>query len=104
MTEKSTFARRVRAAKPRAGKHEVRNDMVGRLALAHPPHRGPDLIRLPHGASAQGCATIGSADAMTIPEAVAAVRSLALTGCRRIEVLDLRWRNIGANVLNLVPR
>ncbi len=35
------------------------------------------------------------------PEAVAAIRLLALTGCRRSEVLDLRWRNIGANALNL---
>ena len=35
------------------------------------------------------------------PEAVAAVRLLALTGCRRSEVLNLRWRNIGANALNL---
>ena len=30
------------------------------------------------------------------PEAVAAIRLLALTGCRRSEVLDLRWRNIEA--------
>ena len=29
------------------------------------------------------------------PEAVAAIRLLALTGCRRSEVLDLRWRDIG---------
>ena len=35
------------------------------------------------------------------PEAVAAIRLLALTGCRRSEVLDLRWRNIGADSLNL---
>ncbi|MCY4028371.1 MAG: integrase arm-type DNA-binding domain-containing protein, partial [Acidobacteria bacterium] len=35
------------------------------------------------------------------PEAVAAIRLLALTGCRRSEVLDLRWRNIGADALNL---
>ena len=35
------------------------------------------------------------------PEAVAAIRLLALTGCRRSEVLNLRWRNIGANALNL---
>ena len=35
------------------------------------------------------------------PEAVAAIRLLALTGCRRNEVLDLRWRNIGADALNL---
>ena len=35
------------------------------------------------------------------PEAVAAIRLLALTGCRRSEVLDLRWRNIGAKALHL---
>ena len=35
------------------------------------------------------------------PEAVAAIRLLALTGCRRSEVLDLRWRNIGEDALNL---
>ncbi|MDE0028535.1 MAG: site-specific integrase, partial [Deltaproteobacteria bacterium] len=35
------------------------------------------------------------------PEAVAAIRLLALTGCRRSEVLNLRWRNIGADALNL---
>ena len=35
------------------------------------------------------------------PEAVAAIRLLALTGCRRSEVLNLHWRNIGADALNL---
>ena len=35
------------------------------------------------------------------PEPVAAIRLLALTGCRRSEVLDLRWRNIGEDALNL---
>ena len=35
------------------------------------------------------------------PEAVAAVRLLALTGCRRSEVLDLRWRDIGEDAINL---
>ena len=35
------------------------------------------------------------------PEAVAAIRLLALTGWRRSEVLNLRWRNIGADALNL---
>ena len=37
MTEQSTFARRVRAAKPRATKHEVRDDVVSGLALAIQP-------------------------------------------------------------------
>ena len=35
------------------------------------------------------------------PEAVAAIRLLALTGCRRSEVLNLRWRDIGEDVINL---
>ena len=34
-------------------------------------------------------------------EAVTAIRLLALTGCRRSEVLNLRWRNVGADTLNL---
>ena len=35
------------------------------------------------------------------PEAVAAIQLLALTGCRRSEVLDLRWRDIGDDAINL---
>ncbi len=35
------------------------------------------------------------------PEAVAAIRLLALTGCRRSEVLNLRWRDIGDDAINL---
>ena len=35
------------------------------------------------------------------PEAVAAIQLLALTGCRRGEVLTLRWRDIGADAINL---
>ena len=35
------------------------------------------------------------------PEAVAAIRLLALTGCRRGEVLDLRWRDIGEDAIAL---
>ena len=35
------------------------------------------------------------------PEAVAAIRLLALTGCCRSEVLNLRWRDIGADAINL---
>ena len=35
------------------------------------------------------------------PEAVAAIRLLALTGCRRSEVLNLRWRNIGRDAISL---
>ena len=35
------------------------------------------------------------------PEAVAAIQLLALTGCRRGEVLDLRWRDISEDAINL---
>ena len=35
------------------------------------------------------------------PEAAAAIRLLAFTGCRRTEVLNLRWRDIGEDALNL---
>ncbi len=35
------------------------------------------------------------------PEAVAAIRLLALTGCRRGEVLNLRWRDIGDGAITL---
>ena len=35
------------------------------------------------------------------PEAVAAIRLLAFTGCRCSELLDLRWRDIGADAINL---
>ena len=35
------------------------------------------------------------------PEAVNAIRLLALTGCRRNEVLNLRWRDIGKDAINL---
>ena len=35
------------------------------------------------------------------PETVAAIRLLALTGCRRGEVLNLRWRDIGQNAITL---
>ena len=35
------------------------------------------------------------------PEAVAAIRLLALTGSRRSEVLNLRWRDIGEDDINL---
>ncbi len=38
------------------------------------------------------------------PEAVAAIRLLALTGCRRSEVLDLRWRDTGEEAINLEDR
>ena len=76
MAEKSTFARRVRAAKPRATKYEVRDDVVSGLALAIQPTgvRTWFLSRMVRGR--RRYATIGSADAMTIPEARREARRL----------------------------
>ncbi len=76
MTEQSTFARRVRAAKPRAGKYEVRDDVVSGLVLAIQPTgaRTFFLVRMVRGRRRYG--TIGSADAMTIPEARREARRL----------------------------
>ena len=76
MTEKSTFARRVRAAKPRATKYEVRDDVVSGLALAVQPTgvRTFFLARMVRGR--RRYATVGSADAMTIPEAQREARRL----------------------------
>ncbi len=76
MTEKSTFARRVRAAKPRATKYEVRDDVVSGLALAVQPTgvRTFFLARMVRGR--RRYATVGSADAMTIPEARREARRL----------------------------
>ncbi len=76
MAEKSTFARRIRAAKPRATKYEVRDDMVTGLALAIQPTgvRSYFPARMVRGR--RRYATIGSAEAMTIPEARREARRL----------------------------
>ena len=76
MTEKSTFARRVRAAKPRATKYEVRDDVVSGLALTIQPTGVQTyfLARMVRGR--RRYATVGSADTMTIPEARREARRL----------------------------
>ncbi len=76
MTEKSTFAWRVRTARPRVAKYEVRDDMVGGLVLAIQPTgvRTYFLSRMVRGR--RRYATIGSADAITIPEARREARRL----------------------------
>ena len=69
MTEKSTFARRVRATRPRATRYKVRDGLVSGLALTIRPTgvRTYFLSRMVCGR--RGYATIGRAEAMTIPEA-----------------------------------
>ena len=73
---KSTFARRVRAAKPRAKKYEIREDVITGLGLAVQPTgvRTFVLNRMVRGR--RRYATVGSADAMTVPEARAEARKL----------------------------
>ncbi len=73
---KSTFARRVRAARPRARKYELRDDMVTGLGLAVQPTGVRTFVfnRMVRGR--RRYATVGSADAMTVPEARAEARKL----------------------------
>ena len=73
---KSTFAGRVRATKPRARKYEVRGDVVTGLGLAVQPSgvRTFVLNRMVHGR--RRYATVGNADAITVPQARAEARKL----------------------------
>ena len=73
---KSTFARRVRAARPREKAYEVRDDIVSGLAVAIRPTgvRTYFLARMVRGK--RRYATIGSADLFTVPEARREARRL----------------------------
>ena len=73
---KSTFARRVRAARPRDRKYELRDDVVTGLGLAVQPTGVRTFVfnRMVRGR--RRYATLGSADAMTVPEARAEARRL----------------------------
>jgi len=73
---KSTFAKRVRAAKPREKRYDVRDDVIPGLFLRVFPTgaRSFALDRMTRGR--RRFATLGSADAMTIPEACAEARRL----------------------------
>ena len=66
---KSTFAKRVRAAKPRGKRYGIRDDVIPGLFLRVFPTgaRSFALDRMTRGR--RRFATLGSADAMTIPEA-----------------------------------
>ena len=76
---KSTFARRVRAAKPRAKKYDAWDDVISGLALrvGTSRHRSFLLRRTVRGRIRS--ATIGRADAMTVPQARAEARKLIAT-------------------------
>ena len=76
---KSTFAKRVRAARPRAGTYNVWDDVISGLGLrvGTSGHRAFFLRRSVRGRIRS--ATIGNADAMTVPEARAEARKLLAT-------------------------
>ena len=73
---KSTFAQRVRAAKPRARKYDVWDDVISGLALrvGTSGHRSFFMRRTVRGRIRS--ATIGNADTMTVPQARAEARKL----------------------------
>ena len=76
---KSTFARRVRAAKARPRKYDVWDDVISGLGLrvGTGGHRSFFLRRTVRGRIRS--ATIGSADTMTVPQARAEARRLIAT-------------------------
>ena len=76
---KSTFARRVRVAKPRDRKYEVRDDAIPGLTLRVFPSgaRTFSLSRMVRGR--RRYATIGDAHTMTVPEARREARKLIAT-------------------------
>ena len=73
---KSTFAKRVRAAKPRDQKYLIHDDVVTGLGLAVQPSgvRSFVINRMVRGR--RRYATVGRADAMTVPEARAEARRI----------------------------
>ena len=76
---KSTFAKRVRAAKPRTRKYDVWDDVISGfdLRVGTSGHRSFFLRRSVHGRIRS--ATIGSADTMSLPEARREARKLIAT-------------------------
>ena len=76
MNERSTFARRIRAAKPRARRHHIRDDVAPGLTLRVYPSGARTFTLASTVRGRRRYATIGNADAMTIPEARRAARRL----------------------------
>ena len=76
---KSTFAKRIRAAKPRAKKYDVWDDVISGLGLCvgTSGHRSFFLRR--HVRGRVRSATIGNADTMILPEARGEARKLLAT-------------------------
>ncbi len=73
---KSTFARRVRAAKPRDKKYEIRDDVITGLGLTVQPSGGRTFVLNQMVRGRRRYATVGNADTMTVPEARREARKL----------------------------
>ena len=69
MNERSTFARRVRAATPRNRRRDIRDDVVPGLILRVYPSGARSFTFETMVRGRRRYATVGNADAMTIPEA-----------------------------------
>ena len=76
MNERSTFARRVRAAKPRDQRRDIRDDVVPGLILRVYPSGARSFTLESMVRGRRRYATVGNADAMTIPEARREARRL----------------------------
>ena len=99
MNEKSTFARRVRAARPQDRKYEIREDVISGLGLSIQPTgvRTFFLARMVRGR--RRYARIGDADTMTVPEARREARRLIASYIEPVlRIHDLRhsWASTAA--------
>ena len=76
MSKTSTFARRIRAARPRARRHDIRDDVVPGLTLRVYPSGARTFTLASMVRGRRRYATIGDAQAMTVPEARREARRL----------------------------
>ncbi|MDE0372202.1 MAG: tyrosine-type recombinase/integrase [Rhodospirillales bacterium] len=76
MSEISTFARRIRAARPRARRHDIRDDVVPGLTLRVYPSGARTFTLASMVRGRRRYATIGDARALTVPEARREARRL----------------------------
>ena len=76
---KSNFAKRIRAAKPRAKKYDVWEDVISGLGLRVGTRGHCHFFLRRHVRGRVRSATIGNADTMTLPEARREARKLLAT-------------------------
>ncbi len=73
---KSTFARRVRAAKPREKRYDIRDDVIPGLTLRVFPSGARSFAFARSVRGRRRYATVGNAETMTVPEARREARRL----------------------------